>query len=179
MRHDDEKRRNGVVRDGESVRVPMMLADNARYIPPAPGRVTLADVAAMGTVPATTPKLYAAEIQPIAEALRTISKRETATQIMHMIEVTHTRIKTRLEGEIQMAQSGMYGPNGVGETEERHRGARDVLAWLEAVHQTLQGATQGLRDQMMRDQVDYAQGRKAGAAALYAERMANAWKHTR
>ena len=181
-------RKTDVVEDGESVSIPVMMADsamrghviadNAPYVPPV-ARTTLADVAEMGAMPATTPKEYDAEIRPISQAIRSIASRKDATEIMHQIEVAHTRIKTRLEGEMQMAASGMFGPGGEAETRESQQGARDVMAWLEAVHQTLQGATRGLRDQMARDAQDRALGARAAAYAEYRDHLHNAHRATK
>ena len=175
MRHyDEDERRKGVVRDGEHVRVPLMMADSARPRLDA-GRMTMRDIAEMGRLPAGISAGDAEELQPIAEALRTIGNRERALEIKHQIEIAHTRISTRLDGMQRAAQFGSYGPNGQDQIEEDVRAMRAALTWLEVVHQTIQGATAGLRDAMMQADQDRAEAYADAAREEYERHLNTAW----
>lgn len=172
--YDEDERRKGVVRDGESVRVPMMLADHARPRVDA-GRITMRDIAEMGRLPAGISPGDAEQLQPIAEALRSISSRERALEIKHQIEVAHTRISTRLDSMRQAAQFGSYGPNGQDQIEDDERAMRTAMTWLETVFVTLQGATQGLRDAMMQADQDRAEAYADAAREDYLRDLNTAW----
>ena len=175
MRHyDEDERRKGVVRDGERVRVPLLMADSARPRLDA-GRVTMRDIAEMGKLPAGIMPGDAEELQPIAEALRTIGNRERALEIKHAIELAHMRIKTRLDSMQQAAQFGSYGPTGNEDIAEQVAAMRAAMTWLETVHQTIQGATAGLRDAMMQADQDRAEAYADAAREEYERHLNTAW----
>ncbi|MGP9818990.1 hypothetical protein ACTZWW_03150 [Salinarimonas sp. NSM] len=164
----------GALRDGFTIGRRMMMADAAPSF--AGDRLTVADLAKVGSLPATVPPgVVTEELQDIARRLAAVPNRAEAESIMHAVEIAHATIRVGLERDRQFAARGQIAGTPA-ELEAEFRGKEAALAWLETVHSVLKGATQGLRDARHADATTIAQARADAAYDAGRDDLSNAWR---
>lgn len=134
----------GALRPGYSLRSGLLTADAA---PPAGDRMTIADLATLAEIPKTIPGPIAQTLQPIAADLAQVGNRQGAQDLMHRLEVEHTRLATKLESEKDAMRMGAFAATGnAAEIEAGWAGIEAALAWIGTVWATLDGALNAFRD---------------------------------